>query len=95
MLEKNAAHVVYSNDPEHLPWESYAMCAQIDPELHFPKKRNPATAAKKVCAICEVRLDCLEYALANDEQFGIWGGLSRKEREKVKKEREEQARTQE
>ena len=41
--------------------------------------------AKKVCVGCEVRAECLEYALANDERFGIWGGLSERERRKLKK----------
>ena len=34
---------------------------------------------------CDVRAECLEYALANDERFGIWGGLSERERRKLKK----------
>jgi len=42
-------------------------------------------ATKKVCLACEVRSDCLEYALANDERFGIWGGLSERERRRLKK----------
>ena len=41
--------------------------------------------AKKVCLTCDVRDDCLEYALMNDERFGIWGGLSERERRKLKK----------
>lgn len=38
-----------------------------------------------MCATCEVREECLEYALANDERFGIWGGLSERERRKLKR----------
>ena len=41
--------------------------------------------AKKVCLTCEVRTDCLESALMKDERFGIWGGLSERERRKLKK----------
>ena len=41
--------------------------------------------AKKICAGCDVKAQCLEYALANDERFGIWGGLSERERRKLKK----------
>ncbi len=44
-----------------------------------------SSEAKKVCIGCEVRSECLEYALANDERFGIWGGLSERERRKLKK----------
>jgi WhiB family redox-sensing transcriptional regulator len=38
-----------------------------------------------VCLSCDVRVECLEYALANDERFGIWGGLSERERRRIKK----------
>ena len=41
--------------------------------------------AKRVCLTCDVRGECLEYALAHDERFGIWGGLSERERRKLKK----------
>ena len=41
--------------------------------------------AKKVCTECEVKVECLEYALANDERFGIWGGLSERERRKLRR----------
>jgi WhiB family redox-sensing transcriptional regulator len=41
--------------------------------------------AKKVCTTCDVRSECLEYALSNDERFGIWGGLSERERRRLKK----------
>ena len=41
--------------------------------------------AKRICQGCEVRAECLEYALANDERFGLWGGLSERERRKLKR----------
>ena len=41
--------------------------------------------AKKICVGCEVRAECLSYALANDERFGIWGGLSERERRRLKR----------
>src|SRR3712207_7677069 len=56
-----------------------ALCAETDPEAFFPEKGGSTREAKKICTGCEVRNDCLEYALANDERFGIWGGLSRSE----------------
>ena len=62
-----------------------ALCAQTDPEAFFPEKGGSTREAKKVCTGCEVRAECLEYALANDERFGIWGGLSERERRKLKK----------
>jgi len=66
-------------------WQERALCAQTDPEAFFPEKGGSTREAKKVCLACEVRSECLEYALANDERFGIWGGLSERERRRLKK----------
>jgi WhiB family redox-sensing transcriptional regulator len=71
--------------PEELMWQERALCAQTDPEAFFPEKGGSTREAKRVCLACEVRTECLEYALANDERFGIWGGLSERERRRVKK----------
>ena len=46
--------------------------------------------AKRVCAQCEVREQCLNWAIEHDERFGIWGGMSERERRKYKKMRKEQ-----
>ena len=66
-------------------WQDRALCAQTDPEAFFPEKGGSTREAKKVCSSCEVRAECLDFALANDERFGIWGGLSERERRKLKK----------
>jgi WhiB family transcriptional regulator, redox-sensing transcriptional regulator len=68
-----------------LAWQSDSLCAQTDPEAFFPEKGGSTRDAKKICASCEVRVHCLEYALENDERFGIWGGLSERERRKLRK----------
>ncbi len=68
-----------------LLWQERALCAQTDPEAFFPEKGGSTREAKKVCLTCDVRAECLDYALANDERFGIWGGLSERERRKLKK----------
>ena len=68
-----------------LSWQDRALCAQTDPEAFFPEKGGSTREAKRVCMTCEVRSECLEYALANDERFGIWGGLSERERRKLKR----------
>ena len=62
-------------------WIGRAVCAQTDPDAFFPEKGGSTREAKKICLGCEVRHECLEYALAHDERFGIWGGLSETERE--------------
>jgi WhiB family redox-sensing transcriptional regulator len=66
-------------------WQERALCAQTDPEAFFPEKGGSTREAKKVCLSCDVRDECLQYALDNDERFGIWGGLSDRERRKLKK----------
>ncbi len=72
-------------DGSELAWQSDALCAQTDPEAFFPEKGGSTRDAKKICTTCEVRSECLEYALHNDERFGIWGGLSERERRKLRK----------
>lgn len=74
--------------PESVPadnWQADALCAQTDAEAHFPDRGGSTKAAKRVCAMCDVTGECLNYALENDEKFGIWGGLSERERRKLKK----------
>lgn len=66
-------------------WQERALCAQTDPEAFFPEKGGSTREAKRICAGCDVRAECLEYALAFDERFGIWGGLSERERRKLKR----------
>jgi WhiB family redox-sensing transcriptional regulator len=69
----------------HHQWQDRALCAQTDPEAFFPEKGGSTREAKKICLGCEVRAECLEYALAHDERFGIWGGLSERERRRLKR----------
>lgn len=65
-------------------WRDSALCAQVEPDLFFPEKDGRASIAKKVCMACEVRAECLEYALANDERHGVWGGISETGRRKLR-----------
>jgi WhiB family redox-sensing transcriptional regulator len=66
-------------------WQERALCAQTDPEAFFPEKGGSTREAKRICLGCEVRDACLDYALAHDERFGIWGGLSERERRRLKR----------
>ena len=66
-------------------WQERALCAQTDPEAFFPEKGGSTREAKRICLGCDVKDECLEYALANDERFGIWGGLSERERRRLKR----------
>lgn len=74
-----------TGDEGVLGWQDRALCAQTDPEAFFPEKGGSTREAKRVCASCDVRGECLDYALAHDERFGIWGGLSERERRKLKR----------
>ena len=70
---------------EDQEWHGRALCAQTDPEAFFPEKGGSTRDAKKICTGCDVRAECLSYALSNDERFGIWGGLSERERRRLKR----------
>jgi WhiB family transcriptional regulator, redox-sensing transcriptional regulator len=70
-------------------WRLDALCAETDPEAFFPEKGGSTREAKKVCGGCTVRAECLEAALTNDERFGIWGGLSERERRRIRVQRRE------
>ena len=74
-------------DAEDGGWQERALCAQTDPEAFFPEKGGSTREAKKVCLTCDVRTDCLESALEKDERFGIWGGLSERERREAQEAR--------
>jgi len=71
--------------PDEASWQERALCAQTDPEAFFPEKGGSTREAKRICTGCEVRGECLEYALQHDERFGIWGGLSERERRRLKR----------
>jgi WhiB family redox-sensing transcriptional regulator len=69
-------------------WMDRALCAQLAPDAWFPEG-GPATSARRVCAACPVRAECLAYALGNGERFGIWGGLAYDERRAVARTRKQ------
>ena len=75
----------YALTPDDPLWQEKALCAQTDPEAFFPEKGGSTREAKRICLGCEVKDACLDYALANDERFGIWGGLSERERRRLKR----------
>ena len=68
-------------------WQDHANCLGVDPDLFFPERGASTKEAKEVCRGCVVREDCLEYALSNSEKFGIWGGMSERERRRIRRAR--------
>ncbi|OBA56906.1 hypothetical protein A5777_07740 [Gordonia sp. 852002-10350_SCH5691597] len=80
--------------PKLPEWIADAPCSQADPELFFPEaheSRANVALAKRVCAACPVRQECLEWALDRGEKFGIYGGLTATQRRKVLRQRAKEA----
>jgi WhiB family transcriptional regulator, redox-sensing transcriptional regulator len=76
--------------PAGADWRSQSACRDTDPELFFPLSAwGPGQAqiasAKAICAHCEVRSDCLQFALSSGQEFGIWGGTSEDERRAMRR----------
>lgn len=74
-------------------WRSEAACRDTDPDLFFPVgTTGPAIEqienAKAVCRICVAQVECLEYAIATNQDSGIWGGTSEEERRAIRKQRQ-------
>jgi WhiB family transcriptional regulator, redox-sensing transcriptional regulator len=69
----------------YMPWQERARCREFDPEVFFPEKGGSSREAKRICAECEVRIECLNYALRRDERYGVWGGMSERERRRLKR----------
>ncbi len=77
--------------PDASGWVLDALCAETDPELFFPELGHSGTEAKRVCAACSVREECLEDALARGEFDGVRGGLSGRQRRALARQRREAA----
>lgn len=73
-------------------WQDDANCLGVDPDLFFPERGASTRKAKEVCRGCFVRADCLEFALQNNE-LGIWGGLTERERRRIRRQRAVAARS--
>jgi WhiB family transcriptional regulator, redox-sensing transcriptional regulator len=86
-LMSGMPNTVIDHETEAPAWQARANCMGVDPDLFFPERGASTREAKEVCRGCVVREDCLEYALANGEKFGIWGGLSERERRRIRRAR--------
>ncbi len=64
-------------------WRELGACRGLDPEVFFPETDEDAEVAKDVCALCDVRVACLEHALASREKVGVWGGTTERERRRI------------
>ncbi len=73
-------------------WMDRASCKGKDPtgEIFYPVRGADVTQAKRICAGCPVREDCLEYAIRHQERFGVWGGTTEGRRRKMRRIRREE-----
>ena len=74
-----------------LDWQVSAACKGSDANLFFPERGASTRVAKAICRECAVRDECLDFAIDTGEKFGIWGGMSERERRRVKSERQVEA----
>lgn len=72
---------------QELWWQVDANCIGEDADLFFPDRGASTKKAKELCNNCVAKEHCLEYSIVNNEKFGIWGGLSERERRKIRKQR--------
>jgi len=68
-----------------LEWQDRALCREVGGDDFFPEKGCSVREAKRICSRCEVQTECLEYAIATRAKYGVWGGLSEKERRKLQR----------
>ena len=93
LLGGNKVHGDAESLSQERGWQDQANCLGVDPDLFFPERGASTREAKEVCRGCVVRGECLEYALANGEKFGIWGGLSERERRRLRRQRAQATRS--
>lgn len=75
----------------NMSWRQRAACRGVDPDVFYPPSDEEAEEAKSICRVCPVREACLEYALANRERDGVWGGATERERRRIVRQRRKSA----
>lgn len=76
---------------KNLVWRQRAACRGVDPDIFYPLSEEDAYEAKSICRQCVVMETCLEYALANRERDGVWGGATERERRRMLRQRRKSA----
>jgi WhiB family redox-sensing transcriptional regulator len=85
MMQQHQGALAAARPPAEEDWRSRAACRFMEPELFFPisdsgRGQEQAAEAKAGCAGCEVRRECLAFAVRTEERHGIWGGMTEQER---------------
>jgi WhiB family redox-sensing transcriptional regulator len=73
--------------PDHPAWMADANCRGADVDMFFPARDEDVSSAKAVCRECDVQVECLTHAMTNGETKGVWGGLSERERRRIRRAR--------
>ena len=75
------------NEGVDTSWMSRGKCRELDPDIFFPSDGVGVEVARRICADCPVKEPCLEYAMANHIDHGVWGGTSERERRRIARHR--------
>ena len=70
---------------EESDWTDQARCRGLDPDQFFVRGASQSRKAVKVCQRCTVRSECLDYAVENQIDFGVWGGLTERQRRALRR----------
>ena len=90
-VERTTVDETPDETPDEYAWMFEARCRGIDPAEFFPSDGTGVETAQRVCAACPVRSECLEYALVNRIEHGVWGGASERERRRILRRRRDVA----
>ena len=84
LMPKNETYRPHATGVD-VDWLEDAYCRNADPKIFFPDKGGDVSHAKDLCDRCPVVDECLDYAIENEEKFGTWGGMSPRERRRLRK----------
>jgi WhiB family redox-sensing transcriptional regulator len=79
------------NQTKALAWRQKAACRGVDPDIFYPVSEEDAEEARSICRSCPVLEPCLDWALANRERDGVWGGATERERRRMIRQRRRSA----
>ena len=70
-------------DLDERPWAAFASCRTADPDVFFPSPENDPAEAVRICKGCPVMLECRDWAFDTRVYYGVWGGLTERERRRA------------
>lgn len=68
-------------------WMEFGKCKDLPPDLFFPSDGSGVEIARKLCGDCQVKFRCLDYAIENHIDHGVWGGESERSRRRISRQR--------